>query len=483
MLLLSNPMNLYQLHFKTKKTIMKKQLLYLFLITVFTVNCGFAKTATEYATIEGKLNITVKWAKEAKLLKVVDGKAVVCATSVIDSSREFAFLVPISTPGFYYLDYGQFEAKLLHVRFYLEPKLDFSIVVNEKDYVLDGKNLGHNLLVQQANLIYDGFAKYAKLGTMETYKTFFPYVDNEGVPNAKKFIQSIKTKDAEFNKLLALAVQTDIEDLTFLFFRLPNRINPTKDERPAIMKEWIIEKKFTDSNLLKLQNGVNLMANYSFYQILNGNTPPSKMNFIPEGLSHITVPALQEVFLVNELERTKYNVEEYNKLTPIMYPILTSEKSKAFLSEYEKKFHKSVGQKGLEFTYKDVNDKPVSFSDFKGKYVYIDIWATWCGPCKAEIPHLKKLEEEFRDKNIVFMSVSVDNPKDQQKWKDFVKKEQLSGIQLMADKAFESAITKNYEVTGIPRFLLFDKAGNIISADALRPSNELLKEQLNKLLK
>lgn len=477
-------MNLYRLHFnKTKKTIMKKQLLYLFLITVFTVNCGFAKTATEYATIKGRLNISAKWGKEVKLLKVVDGKAVVCATSVIDANRDFAFLTPITTPGFYYLDYGQLEARFLHLRLYLEPELDFSIVVNEKDYVLEGKNLGHNLLVQQANLIYDSFAKYAKLGTMETYKTFFPFVDNEGVPNAKKFIQSINTNDAEFNKLLALAVQTDIEDLTYLFFRLPNRINPTKSERPAIIKEWTLDKKFTDSNLLKLQNGVNLMANYSFYQIINGTKPPMKMDFIPEGLSHITVPALQEIFIVNELERSKYNVEEYNKLTPILYPILSSEKSKTFLLEFEKKFHKSVGQKGFEFTYKDINDKPVSFSDFKGKYVYIDIWATWCGPCKAEIPYLKKLEEAYRGKDIVFMSVSVDNPKDQQKWKDFVKKEQLSGIQLMADKAFESTITKNYEVKGIPRFLLFDKQGNIISADALRPSNELLKEQLNKLLK
>ncbi|MNY83387.1 thiol-disulfide oxidoreductase [compost metagenome] len=57
---------------------------------------------------------------------------------------------------------------------------------------------------------------------------------------------------------------------------------------------------------------------------------------------------------------------------------MISDASKTFLIEYEKVLHKNVGQKGLEFTYNDINDKPVSFSDFKGKFVYIDLWATWC---------------------------------------------------------------------------------------------------------
>ncbi len=68
----------------------------------------------------------------------------------------------------------------------------------------------------------------------------------------------------------------------------------------------------------------------------------------------------------------------------------------------------------------------MSLSDLKGKYVYIDVWATWCGPCNAEIPHLKKLEEEFEGRNICFVSISCDDSRNA--WERFVQVKQLGGI-------------------------------------------------------
>ena len=161
-----------------------------------------------------------------------------------------------------------------------------------------------------------------------------------------------------------------------------------------------------------------------------------------------------------------------------LYPYLTSAKSKAFI----KNILKDKGQKGLQFTCKDINDKPVSFSDFEGKYVYIDVWATWCAPCKAEIPHLKALEEELSGSDIVFMSISLDKKADLQKWKNFVKKEALGGVQLIAENDFNSDLANTYKINSIPRFLLFDKSGNIINTQADRPSNPELKKQLKELL-
>src|SRR5690606_23739996 len=119
------------------------------------------------------------------------------------------------------------------------------------------------------------------------------------------------------------------------------------------------------------------------------------------------------------------------------------------------------------FTYPDLNGKMVSLTDFKGKVVLVDVWATWCGPCKAEIPALKKMEEELRAKDIVLLSVSVDEEKDKQKWKDFVKDENLTGVQVFASGW--SDIAKFYKITGIPRFMVFDKKGNIVSTNSPRP--------------
>ena len=139
------------------------------------------------------------------------------------------------------------------------------------------------------------------------------------------------------------------------------------------------------------------------------------------------------------------------------------------------------GSIAADFTYPDVNGKEVSLSDFKGKVVLVDVWATWCGPCRGEIPHLKKLEQEMHGTDVVFLGVSVDEAKDKQKWLDFIKKEELGGIQVHASGW--SKIAQDYKIKGIPRFMVFDKQGRVVSVDAPRPSSPELKEMLEKELK
>lgn len=128
--------------------------------------------------------------------------------------------------------------------------------------------------------------------------------------------------------------------------------------------------------------------------------------------------------------------------------------------------------------YENYDGSKTSLDDFKGKFVYIDLWATWCAPCKKEIPFLKTYEKEFRDKNIVFVSISTDRVKDYNKWKKMVADLQLTGVQLFAngDTSFESA----YEVTGIPRFILIDPQGNIVDPNAPRPSDDRLRALLKE---
>lgn len=131
--------------------------------------------------------------------------------------------------------------------------------------------------------------------------------------------------------------------------------------------------------------------------------------------------------------------------------------------------------------YENSKGGTTSLADLKGKYVYIDVWATWCAPCKAEIPHLKALEKEYHDKNIEFVSISVDKPEAHETWAKMVKEESLGGIQLFADNNFESEFIKDYGINAIPRFILLDPEGNIVDSDASRPSDPKLKELFNEL--
>lgn len=144
------------------------------------------------------------------------------------------------------------------------------------------------------------------------------------------------------------------------------------------------------------------------------------------------------------------------------------------LKQYHKELvekNKANGQVSPIFEYANTKGEKVKLTDFKGKYVYIDVWATWCGPCLQEIPSLKKLEEKFRDKNIVFVSISVDEMKNIEKWKTMVANKSLAGVQLISDDNFNSKFIKDYKINSIPRFILIDPNGNIVKADAPRPSS------------
>jgi thiol-disulfide isomerase/thioredoxin len=133
------------------------------------------------------------------------------------------------------------------------------------------------------------------------------------------------------------------------------------------------------------------------------------------------------------------------------------------------------------FDYIDAKGGKKSLDSFIGKYVYIDIWATWCGPCIREIPSLQKLEKEYHNKNITFVSISTDESQRsggsweaaEKKWRDFVKNRELSGVQLWSGQDF--SFQQAYQINAIPRFLLIDPNGNIVSANAPRPSDPNLK--------
>lgn len=130
--------------------------------------------------------------------------------------------------------------------------------------------------------------------------------------------------------------------------------------------------------------------------------------------------------------------------------------------------------------YENYKGGTTSLSDLKGKYVYIDMWATWCGPCKKEIPYLKELEEKYQGNNIHFVSISIDKPNKHDAWKEMVKEKELSGIQLYAGEDLE--FQREYQINAIPRFILIDPQGNIVSANAPRPSSgDQIEGLLNSL--
>ena len=125
------------------------------------------------------------------------------------------------------------------------------------------------------------------------------------------------------------------------------------------------------------------------------------------------------------------------------------------------------GEKASNLIFQDMEGRLHSMSELSGKWVYVDIWATWCTPCKAEIPSLKALEEKYKDGNIAFVSISIDN--NHAAWEKFVKDKQLGGLQLWAGDW--TALPSEMELGSVPRFLLIDPHGNWFDSNAPRPSS------------
>ena len=163
----------------------------------------------------------------------------------------------------------------------------------------------------------------------------------------------------------------------------------------------------------------------------------------------------------------------------------------------DKEFAKSIESTYKEFSsiklgdsyppldsLRTINDEYVNLSDFKGKYVFLGFWATWCGPCKKEMVYLKKLEKEYHNKNIAFVGLSIDGVESVEKWKRLVKKIKPGGLQLIInrDKKEHTDFLKYISLKGISRFVLFDPEGKLIHTDNPKPSEEfLLKELLDTL--
>ena len=178
---------------------------------------------------------------------------------------------------------------------------------------------------------------------------------------------------------------------------------------------------------------------------------------------------------------------EGKKLNPEFYTEIKKQIEDQYLRiETQHKFQ--VAQNKLNntvspnFSFINYKGGQSTLEDFKGKYIYIDIWATWCAPCIREIPYLKKIEELYQGENIAFLSISSDQYSDIEKWKKMIVTKSMSGVQLLEDNRVATAFSTYFNVDTIPRFILIDPKGVIIDSNTLRPSDPLLIGKLDGLL-
>ena len=138
----------------------------------------------------------------------------------------------------------------------------------------------------------------------------------------------------------------------------------------------------------------------------------------------------------------------------------------------------AVGVMAMNFTQNDVNDKPVSLSDFRGKVVLVDFWAAWCGPCRGENPNVVVAYNKYKSKGFTVLGVSLD--KDKAKWLEAIEKDGLTWTQVSDLKYWDNEVSTMYGIRGIPANILVGKDGKILAKN-LR--GDALHEKLAKILR
>lgn len=136
-----------------------------------------------------------------------------------------------------------------------------------------------------------------------------------------------------------------------------------------------------------------------------------------------------------------------------------------------------AGDRCPKFVFKDAEGKEHTLQEFKGKYVYIDVWASWCYPCRKEYPYLKELKEKFKGKNIEFVGLSSDDV--EWRWLGALRNEKMDGHQwwIAGDESSMIAFRCAY----IPRFILLDRKGRVLELKMTKPSDEETEKYLNRL--
>ena len=411
------------------------------------------------------------------------------------ANGKFLINTTISQPALYAVTYGRDKSTV-----FLNPGDTLSLKADGQRFSrsinFEGKLGQENIYINEKTLLdrqrYSTKVKDYKLTETE----FIAAMNYSRQQNQSEFDKATQEKkfNPAFIKLMnhEIAFEWASDRINYkLYHEFYNKVENL--ELSENYFDFLNELSFDDANLLgsvKYKEFISNYVNFSVQEELKSNDKLrtkdngdalAKFDFVNENFKD---PEVKNFLLYSTLKQhiRREGANGTQELIDLFVATNQNENHKAdILKDYSIWENLKEGVVAPTFNYADINGKFIGLENFKGKFVYIDIWATWCGPCIKELPFLEELQEKYNGNDkIVFTSISIDQ--DTEKWRTMVSDQQMKGVQLLADQAWQSSIVRDYKISGIPRFLLIGPNGDIISVNAPRPSSERIKTKLASLI-
>ncbi|WP_339610228.1 TlpA disulfide reductase family protein [uncultured Planktosalinus sp.] len=397
----------------------------------------------------------------------------------------FEINLPIDKPVIKMLTFGStFKNIFLQPRETLEISFDASNIDSSFNY--EG-----SLAVE--NVLLDSISEKLR-------KVDYNYVYNESLENAGKYLDSMSSANKHYIEELIgdQSLSTDFEEYAKAMVEFSNaglkiRLGERKEEQPENYYDFINQLSLENDEYLDIMEYRFFL---SYYIEMKVNERLSKLDSVKA--AEPNAPFDESLSVIKELKND--NVRAYALFNALNMRL--SEKGLAgfesyydYFKEHNKDSHYAAqlkllyeekqllapGQPAPPFTLKDVDDNLVSLNDFKGKYVYIDFWQTLCPRSGRELPYLLDLHADYKEDNIAFVSISVNE--DENIWRDYVREHKNMGTSLRVPQSWDSKTYLDYQAFGLPSFILIDTEGKIIDPKAAKPSSKEIRETFDQLLK
>ena len=393
----------------------------------------------------------------------------------LDAEGCFDTIISLKAPAYYNISRNTL---------YLSPGDDLDIKITQKNAEAEfsGKGAEANLYLKNRLFPHAGSYLHGGVNMKENFAQTHRFIDSMAMARREQ-LNNLQKVSKEFKKMENARISADVLN-SYSYYPTYANIYAQVNKAPEVA----IRKHQVDSFYTSLASEMRPLVeelNHSTVldvavvrSVLGSLMNDRQLKGWSEGMEF--VPEVKDLLMASKwIDRLNGHVDVsvINGATDFAQTIGNEEYAQEILLKVKNAGKLLPGQPAIDFSLSDIEGNNYSLSDFKGKVLYVDFWATWCGPCTKESPYFESLAKKFIDKDVLFLPISMDNSK--KTWSKYLKSHSKELVQY---HSIDPILKNEWCIKGIPRFVLIDKNFNIVNAYAERPSDTAICEKIQDLL-